>query len=116
MLVMFFFSSRRRHTRWPRDWSSDVCSSDLVLHDGSVDTLRNFHEAPVFSLNATQEGQLEQFMLVFPTDLAPIVGQQVTLSSTNGGVVNARIDLFETRAGTAFTSLMLGGNVTECDV
>src|SRR5437660_1856637 len=26
----FFFSSRRRHTRWPRDWSSDVCSSDLL--------------------------------------------------------------------------------------
>src|SRR5207253_3941725 len=26
----FFFSSRRRHTRWPRDWSSDVCSSDLI--------------------------------------------------------------------------------------
>src|SRR5207253_4041724 len=24
------FSSRRRHTRWPRDWSSDVCSSDLA--------------------------------------------------------------------------------------
>src|SRR5439155_18778476 len=28
--ALFFFSSRRRHTRWPRDWSSDVCSSDLV--------------------------------------------------------------------------------------
>src|SRR6266508_4932125 len=28
--VFFFLSSRRRHTRWPRDWSSDVCSSDLV--------------------------------------------------------------------------------------
>src|SRR5439155_14477873 len=27
----FFFSSRRRHTRWPRDWSSDVCSSDLLM-------------------------------------------------------------------------------------
>src|SRR5690625_1524258 len=27
--LCFFFSSRRRHTRWPRDWSSDVCSSDL---------------------------------------------------------------------------------------
>src|SRR5215208_4149236 len=26
----FFFSSRRRHTRWPREWSSDVCSSDLA--------------------------------------------------------------------------------------
>src|SRR5215510_1595162 len=28
-MLCFFFSSRRRHTRWPRDWSSDVCSSDL---------------------------------------------------------------------------------------
>src|SRR5690606_39543818 len=27
----FFFSSRRRHTRFSRDWSSDVCSSDLGL-------------------------------------------------------------------------------------
>src|SRR5579862_2450104 len=28
----FFFSSRRRHTRWHCDWSSDVCSSDLAQH------------------------------------------------------------------------------------
>src|SRR2546422_10067664 len=28
-LYVFFFSSRRRHTRCSRDWSSDVCSSDL---------------------------------------------------------------------------------------
>src|SRR3989442_4957280 len=28
-LIVFFFSSRRRHTRCGRDWSSDVCSSDL---------------------------------------------------------------------------------------
>src|SRR5713226_9817830 len=27
--LWFFFSSRRRHTRWTGDWSSDVCSSDL---------------------------------------------------------------------------------------
>src|SRR5690606_39531446 len=27
--MLFFFSSRRRHTRFSRDWSSDVCSSDL---------------------------------------------------------------------------------------
>src|SRR6266487_5985905 len=27
--LCFFFSSRRRHTRWTGDWSSDVCSSDL---------------------------------------------------------------------------------------
>src|SRR3712207_8489792 len=29
--LVFFFSSRRRHTRYWRDWSSDVCSSDLYL-------------------------------------------------------------------------------------
>src|SRR5438876_440852 len=29
MKCIFFFSSRRRHTRWTGDWSSDVCSSDL---------------------------------------------------------------------------------------
>src|SRR5690606_40321377 len=30
--LLFFFSSRRRHTRFSRDWSSDVCSSDLLHH------------------------------------------------------------------------------------
>src|SRR5205809_8084485 len=30
MSFFFFFSSRRRHTRCSRDWSSDVCSSDLI--------------------------------------------------------------------------------------
>src|SRR6266511_4192507 len=29
IIIFFFFSSRRRHTRFSRDWSSDVCSSDL---------------------------------------------------------------------------------------
>src|SRR5438876_8972858 len=32
--LRFFFSSRRRHTRWTGDWSSDVCSSDL---DGATE-------------------------------------------------------------------------------
>src|SRR3712207_8555150 len=31
IFFFFFFSSRRRHTRYWRDWSSDVCSSDLVV-------------------------------------------------------------------------------------
>src|SRR5439155_14197769 len=35
-MVVFFFSSRRRHTRWPRDWSSDVCSSDLGRSSSNV--------------------------------------------------------------------------------
>src|SRR5690606_39976870 len=33
---IFFFSSRRRHTRFSRDWSSDVCSSDLALGTGCI--------------------------------------------------------------------------------
>src|SRR5437763_15870597 len=33
-LALFFFSSRRRHTRYIGDWSSDVCSSDLVVGAG----------------------------------------------------------------------------------
>src|SRR5688572_31375807 len=32
IFCFFFFSSRRRHTRFDCDWSSDVCSSDLQLH------------------------------------------------------------------------------------
>src|SRR5207253_7372027 len=35
--------SRRRHTRWPRDWSSDVCSSDLLLNAGGVITMEFPH-------------------------------------------------------------------------
>src|SRR5256886_9784910 len=34
-VMLFFFSSRRRHTRFDCDWSSDVCSSDLTFHVGS---------------------------------------------------------------------------------
>src|SRR3712207_6868549 len=37
-MFFFFFSSRRRHTRYWRDWSSDVCSSDLAsLPTGTFD-------------------------------------------------------------------------------
>src|SRR5699024_11884652 len=38
ILFFFFFSSRRRHTRSKRDWSSDVCSSDLDLNGKSIAT------------------------------------------------------------------------------
>src|SRR5699024_11828201 len=34
--LFFFFSSRRRHTRSKRDWSSDVCSSDLSTWSGGT--------------------------------------------------------------------------------
>src|SRR5690606_40203566 len=46
LLVFFFFSSRRRHTRFSRDWSSDVCSSDLPLAVLS-DLSRRIKEVPM---------------------------------------------------------------------
>src|SRR6267143_1604233 len=42
-MMWFFFSSRRRHTRWNCDWSSDVCSSDLT-----VDVTPRYCEADPF--------------------------------------------------------------------
>src|SRR5437870_13282585 len=45
-LFLFFFSSRRRHTRWPRDWSSDVCSSDLAGQASAAIPEGNPRDAP----------------------------------------------------------------------
>ncbi len=87
------------------------------LHDGSTDTLFRFHGASVFAqlparppipanpggfpLDATgiaKRKQVEQFMLAFDSNLAPIVGQQVTLNWHNKKQVNSRIDLLMARA------------------
>src|SRR2546430_12427045 len=49
-LIFFFFSSRRRHTRFDCDWSSDVCSSDLSLYlqwtKGNPHRRRRLHHRP----------------------------------------------------------------------
>src|SRR5947209_10636515 len=47
---MFFFSSRRRHTRYWRDWSSDVCSSDLKMRPGEV-----MAQQPVYRTTVTSD-------------------------------------------------------------
>src|SRR5437867_10243535 len=44
--IIFFFSSRRRHTRSYGDWSSDVCSSDLILSS------RTINRGPLYALTA----------------------------------------------------------------
>jgi YVTN family beta-propeller protein len=89
-------------------------------HDGSVDTLSRFVSSAVFDINNSEQTRVEAFMIAFDTDLAPIVGQQVTLTSTNSGAVGARIDLMVSRCGTSFDSKVLfdlnGGAVTECDL
>ena len=95
------------------------------LHDGTTDTLFRFFNAVVFSgdsdpntgfINNTQKLQMEQFMLAFDSDLAPIVGQQITRTGSNGATVDPRIDLFIVRANSPFVSEILGGSVTECDL
>ncbi len=86
------------------------------LHDGSVDTLFRFHSANVFSINAAQQVDLEAFMMVFESDLAPVVGQQVTFTSANSVVEGPRVDTLKTRAQANFTSKLLGGLVKECDL
>src|SRR5207253_10759430 len=53
-LFFFFFSSRRRHTRWPRDWSSDVCSSDLKKFQYEIEHPSSNHHGEMLNalLNA----------------------------------------------------------------
>jgi len=50
------------------------------------------------AFGVTMRRQFEQFMLAFDSNVAPIVGQQITLTSANAAVVGARIDLLEARA------------------
>jgi YVTN family beta-propeller protein len=89
-------------------------------HDGSVDTLNRFVSSSIFDINNTEQQRVEAFMIAFDTDLAPVVGQQVTLTSTNSGVAGARISLMLTRCAASFDSKVLfelnGGAVNECDL
>src|SRR3989440_2168807 len=59
----FFFSSRRRHTRSDRDWSSDVCSSDLARLDADLAYVRDM------GMNTIRlEGRLDRDELFEKTD------------------------------------------------
>ncbi|MFQ5513238.1 MAG: hypothetical protein ACE5FG_02280 [Myxococcota bacterium] len=96
------------------------------LHDGSIDTLFRFFSATVFQNNGDvgfdggdpQRRDMVEFMLAFDSDLAPIVGQQVTLSRDEppDSDVSQRIDLLIQRASTPFASKILGAGATECDL
>src|SRR5207253_8703956 len=76
----FFFSSRRRHTRWPRDWSSDVCSSDLTTNAAALD-------ATVVADRAALDNAKVQ--LEYATITAPIAGRTGALMVHAGNLVRA---------------------------
>ena len=94
--------------------------------DGSADTVFRFLTAVVFNPTSNSgfpqqnpdatRRDVEQFLLAFDSDLAPITGQQVTLTSTNSAAANPRIDLLLQRAATPFTSKSLENVTNECDV
>jgi hypothetical protein len=96
------------------------------MADGGTDTIFRFLTATVFNPTSdvgfpqsNPDGarrDVEQFLLAYDSDLAPIVGQQITLTSANAAVAGPRIALLLERAGTAFVSKSLNGTVTECDV
>lgn len=85
------------------------------LHDGSTATVFDFLRARIFTMADHQREDLEQYILAFDTTYAPIVGQQITLSSDNAAVVGPRIDLLIARAGTAFELIGQPG-ARECDL
>src|SRR5690606_39769174 len=51
LIFFFFFSSRRRHTRFSRDWSSDVCSSDLTRVFKNIYAFSSFKNNNIFRLH-----------------------------------------------------------------
>src|SRR5690625_6755122 len=78
--LVFFFSSRRRHTRWPRDWSSDVCSSDLLgpAREGAVDPAQDPAEEqsvaehdPVQDQDLAEAAETSEDEYARPADDAP---------------------------------------------
>lgn len=87
------------------------------LHDGSTDTVFRFLRATVFTFSGgdAERRDVEAFMMAFETDLAPIVGQQVTLTAESDASVDARIDLMIERAATPM-QWVGGATVTECEL
>jgi DNA-binding beta-propeller fold protein YncE len=90
------------------------------LHDGSVDTLFRFLNANVFRNDAIggpnvgfqsnqQRRDVEQFLLAFDSNLAPVVGQQITLDAASAATVAPRIDLLEARAAAGECDLVAKG-------
>src|SRR5258707_7639240 len=67
--VGFFFSSRRRHTRYWRDWSSDVCSSDLQIASVAYGALLGVFLLGVLTRRANQRGAMVGMLFGFGVEL-----------------------------------------------
>ena len=81
------------------------------LHDGSIDTIRRFLGAGVFTLTNQEQNQLERFVLAMDSNMAPVVGQQTTLTSTSPTSVGTRIDLLLARAALGECDVVVKGTI-----
>ncbi len=92
-------------------FSGDQIRGFGFLHDGSIPRLFDFFGATVFGLTDTQQRQMEAFALEFPSNMAPVVGQQVTRTFTNGSVANPRINLLVARAAAGECDVVVKGMI-----
>src|SRR5699024_11354656 len=98
---VFFFSSRRRHTRSNRDWSSDVCSSDLGHADfgGEVERIMKMVDGVILVVDA-YEGTMPQTRFVLKKALEQKLKPFVVLNKVDRPnarpeeVVDEVLDLF----------------------
>src|SRR5690606_40975721 len=93
-LCFFFFSSRRRHTRFSRDWSSDVCSSDLYAEGRPEPRLFDGARSPRFA----------ELMAGLPPSSAPgaLIGQCIDVAGSPAVVAMPRSE--ERRVGKECSS------------
>lgn len=124
-----------------REHQGDQIRGFGFLHDGASDQLLNFLKGGVFDNGETgcpegaderygchfNEGEigipneetrqgLVDYMMEFDNDLAPIVGQQITVNADTKAVAVERVNLMLDRSNTPFVSKLLGGEVTECEL
>src|SRR2546429_8285755 len=105
--MLVFFSSRRRHTRCSRDWSSDVCSSDLreqvIGEEGrelqrrllqatfDIDSAREQRAAQVTSAAGIRHGTVEEIGRASCRERAEISVVAVSLKKKNKGTGTSRL-------------------------
>jgi len=85
-------------------------------HSGATDTMERFLDAALFNFSLDPVNhpdpdvlrkQMAQFMFAFDSNLKPVVGQQITLTNTNAGIVGSRIDLLIARAAAGDADLIV---------
>src|SRR2546429_7171014 len=91
----FFFSSRRRHTRCSRDWSSDVCSSDLLGLTAYADVPQILGTVPWVALTGTGAVALTAFAIIHGNDAPAKIAEilDLTRSEEHTSELQSRLHL-----------------------